>query len=172
MARLRDIDVPQDYLDAITFEPLAVKEEYARLAADRAYWNEVYANAFRESLTAKSVLERTRARVALEIRAAAALSGEKITEGIVEAKVTTHTDVIAAVENHITAETERERLRGRLNALQDKKEATTAYGRHVLEELRGDPFLREQAAREAAAPKVKATVVAINPQTTEETDDR
>jgi hypothetical protein len=149
LAKLQDIEVDDYFRDCVGFEPLQVKEEYVRVAADFAYWNERAADARKVHLLADADLERTKARVELEIRAEAALGGPKITEGTVSAKVTVHPDVVAAVENAIMADTERARFAGRVGAISKKMEALVSYGAHVRREMDGDPqvsdFHRQQA---------------------------
>ena len=118
---------------------MALEEEFVRLPADIARFNEDYAQAVNELLRAKRHEERTYARVYLEER-------EKLgkrTEATVKANVELHEDIEQAVMRRIMAEVEKTRLRGVVEALSAKRDSLISIGAALRDERRGPPVIRE-----------------------------
>jgi len=126
--------------ECVTIEPIALTEEFARLPADFARWNEVYAVAHERYLKAKLHAARTRATAALNIRRNPALYAQaykvpKLTEGIIESILALDADVQVAEDVVVHAETERNRVRGVLIALGRKNDALVTIGAHQRAEM-------------------------------------
>lgn len=146
MGNLQDLEV-EDYLkDCVVMDPLFIQEEYVRLPADLAYWNQKYADALRAHLRAKIDLDRIEAQVYLEKREVGYASGGKTTEATVAAQVACDARVLAAREVAVMAEAEKARLHGVVNAVSAKKDMLVSLGAHVRQEMDGDPTIREQHA--------------------------
>jgi len=145
MAKLGELDVEQFLHDAVQIEPLALQEEYIRVAPDLAYFNERYSRALERSMIAKLAVDQTEARLQIAVRQALLNTSQKITEALVEASVTTHEDMTTAREEQIQADVEKSRLHGVLDAIRTKRDMLVSLGAHVRSELQGDPSLRVQA---------------------------
>jgi len=152
VAKINDIEV-DDYLsNCVIIEPLAIEEEFIRLPADLAYWNERFAQANRAFLIADIEEKRTEARLHLECRARLTVEkgedGKKVkapTVSDIEAEVNGHEDMQRAQDRLIAAEAEKVRLYGVLDAIRTKREMVVSLGAHMRAEMQGDPTLREQA---------------------------
>lgn len=126
----------------ISIEPLALQEEYVRISSDLAFWNDRYANALAEERRAKLHLEELSAMLYIKYREDRTGRGEKPTEAMLKADVTTDTQMHSAEVTLLDAEVARERLRGRLEAIRTKREMLVSLGAHVREEMKGDPSIR------------------------------
>lgn len=133
-----------EVMRAVSVDPLLLEEEFARIPADLAYWNEKYANAYRVFLRAKATYDQVEAARALVIREEQSML-KKITEGTIRAYVETDDEVVRARLQVIDAEVEKVRLWGVLDALRAKKEALISIGAHMRAEMSGNPSLREAA---------------------------
>ena len=122
-----------------------IEDEFRRVSADLAYWNNKFADALREHLRAKATEKQVRASVYLEIRSGAAEKGEKLTEAMTDAKVETHEDVRDAVDRCIHAEASKARMYGMVDAVRSKKDMLVSIGAQVRAEMQGDPMLRKEA---------------------------
>lgn len=146
--KLHDLDVDEFLKDCVTIEPMALEEEFVRLPADLAYWNERYSMANRTFLRAKIDRERTEARLTIQLREELAKTmpeGKKPTVDAVGAAVKDHADMNAARNAEIDAEIEKARLYGVLDAVRAKKDMLVSIGAHHRAEMAGDPRIREEA---------------------------
>jgi hypothetical protein len=145
--KLNDIDVDEYLATTVSIEPLALEEEFIKMPADLAYWNERYAEAVRGFLTAKIGRERIEARLHIEIRETLAAKGDKKGPTIadIEAGVSTHPEMIAARDAEIMAEVEKVRLAGVIDAVRAKRDMLVQLGARARIELENDPVIREQA---------------------------
>lgn len=148
----RQIDMDADeYLQTTTsIEPMQLEEEFVRLPADMAYWNERYAEAFRKFLRAKIDRERVSARLHMEQRAmqgaASVVGGKKApTVADLEAAVEVHDDMVAACDAEIEAEVAKVRINGVLEAIRAKKDMLIQLGVRQRIELENDPMVREES---------------------------
>lgn len=151
MATIHDIDVDDFLRDCVAVEPTALEEEFVRLPADLAYWNERYARAYKNYAVAKIARERTGARLNIQLREEinAQQTDPKAkakgpTVDAVAAQVDNHADMIAARDAEIDAEVEKVRLYGVLDAVRSKKDMLVQIGAHIRVEMQNDPVLREQ----------------------------
>lgn len=147
MASLHDLDGVDDFLlDCVQIEPEALQEEFIRIPADLAYWNAKYTTAYKALTFAKIAMERTAARITLEIRAVHADDKPKITEGFVEAKLLNMMAYQTMQEAHAEAEVEKVRLHGVLEAIRAKRDMIISIGAHVRAEMGGDPVVRSRVS--------------------------
>lgn len=150
-AMLRDVEVDRYLKECVDLMPEAISEEFSRLSADYAYWNEKYADANREMLQAERHRDKTRAQAYFQKKAAYAQAGTKVTEATLDAEVEVD-DLVEKAEVGVIASTaEREHLRGILEALRTKREMLVSVGAHMRAEMQGDPVTRERAQLHRAA---------------------
>jgi hypothetical protein len=135
------IDVDSYLYDCANVEPEALDEEFIRVPADLAYWNERYAQAHKSHLLAKLDSERTEASLMLEMREKLKAMGGKPTVDEVRANVITDPTYGSARLAEIEAEVERTRLRGLVGALEAKKDMLQSLGAKLRSEM-SDPLLR------------------------------
>lgn len=144
MALIQDVEVEQYLRDCVNIEPLALNEEFIRLPADVAYWNERYSKAYRGWSTAKVELDRIRAQKNLEIREAAKTGGGKVTEAYVESLIEVDPAYVNSRMTLIEAEVEKTRLYGVLDAIRTKREMLVSLGAQIRQEMAGNPQLRSE----------------------------
>jgi hypothetical protein len=150
MAKLMDLDV-DDYLkQCVQLEPEALSEEFGRISADYAYWNEKYANANKAHLMAEWEEEKTEARLRLKFKEPEA--GKKPpTEGTVDAAVKLAPEYEAVHLVTLTHQAERDYLKGVLETLRTKREMAISMGAHLRQEAKGDLRIMERNELERAA---------------------
>jgi hypothetical protein len=143
---VRDIEVDKYLYECVSIEPEALEEEFIRFPSDLAYWNEKYSNATREYLLAKLRADETKAVVMLETRELATNQGLKMTVGDLEARVTLDDRVQDANLELVEAESKRQALRNRCEALMAKRDMLQSLGAKIRVEMMSDPVVREQMA--------------------------
>ncbi len=146
-----NIELEPYLTECVALEPIALSEEFARLPADYARWNELLAEAYHAYLVAALNTRRVRARATLAIRREpavyAALYRCKITEGTIADIVALDRDVREAEDAEAAADRDRSRVRGVLSAMSRKSEALVTIGAHQRAELTLTPHLRERSTR-------------------------
>ena len=150
MAKLKDLDI-DDYLkQCIELEPEAINEEFARMSADYAYWNERYAAANKSHLAAEWEEEKVEARLYLHFKEPA--DGKKPpTEAAVDAAVKLSPEYDAAHLKVLEYAAERDYLRGVLETLRTKREMLVSTGAQLRQEAQGDLRMSERSATRRAA---------------------
>lgn len=155
-------DVPiEGYLrDCVNIEPFLWVEEFARLPADFARWNELYAEATDHYLQAKLNADRVTARRSLYIRRNRALFAQTyaitLTEATIANIVAIDPEVMAAEDAAAYADRERTRIRGVLSAIGKKADALVSIGAQLRAEMTTPEHLRApegQAMSQATRPK-------------------
>ncbi len=139
--------------DAVKIEPLALEEEFVRLPADLAYWNNLYAQGLRRFLIAKARIKHVKAQLYIEIREVAAEAGAKTTESSIEAAIETHEKYREASDELIAAEVNKSKVGGAVDAVVAKKDMLVSLGAHIRAEMGGSPSVRRdhKDARDIAA---------------------
>ncbi len=145
MAKLKDLDVSQYLKDCVDMVPEQINEEFARMSADYAYWNEKYSEANRLELVREWEVSKAYASLYLQKKFDLEAAGKKAPEASVDAEVKTSQVYGAAMEAHIEAQAEREHLKGILEALKTKREMLVSAGAHLRQEMQGDPIMRDKA---------------------------
>jgi hypothetical protein len=140
---LNEIQVEQFLKDSVEIEPTLLQEEYVRVPADIAYWNERYSVALRAHLMAKLTLDRIFAGVQIETRETLLAEGSKVTESTVAAKVELNPKYQQARLAVIDTEVEAARIKGVGYAVSAKREMIVSLGAHLRIELQNDPALRD-----------------------------
>ena len=170
MAQLHDMEI-EDYLfQCVDIEPLALEEEFIRIAPDLAYWNHQFSEAVREYSRSKFLREQAAARLHGEMReelmdAAKAAAKLAIEDGAkastvkvksptvsdIESAVLTHEDYVEVRDREIEAEANKSRLYGIVDAVRTKRDMLVQMGANRRAEMQGDPTIRTEAkaAREA-----------------------
>jgi hypothetical protein len=139
-----DVTVDEFLHNCVMIDPLQIQEEFVRVPAELAYWNEKLAVALRNHLRAKIDLDRTQARLRIEKRVVLAGPGGKVTESMVDSEVEQDKTYQDALEATVAAEVERSRLRGVVEAIQAKRDMLTMLGSHIRAEMERDPLVRAQ----------------------------
>lgn len=140
---MTDITSAAAVLAAAGIEPTDIQGEFARIASLIATYNEEYAKALKEHLTRKASRDRVHASRYLAHRAKMLADGEKVTEGVLKARVLTDKEFVLALERAAVAEVEKVRLGGVLDALSTKRDALISLGAHLRTEMHGNPRLRD-----------------------------
>lgn len=133
-----------EILRAAGIEPADIQGEFARIPGLIATYNEAYAEALSNHLTRKAQKERIFAQVYLKHRADALEIGEKVSEGVLKARVLISKEYILAMERAAAAEVEKVRLSGVLDALTTKRDALISLGAHLRTEMHGAPLVRSR----------------------------
>jgi hypothetical protein len=149
--RNEQAELAQYLKDCVRIEPLALEEEFVRMPADLAYWNERYAKAVRAHLIAKIDGDRSRAwaRQALRIKFtnpenAHMLGGGKVTEALLESHITVYPSVRAADDAEIEAEAKKIRLHGIIEAIRTKRDMLISLGANMRAEMQNDPMIKNE----------------------------
>lgn len=140
---------PTNYLrECVRIEPMALEEEFVRVPADLAYWNEEYSKIYQFWLERKMIREQVQAMVQTECREHLEITkkGGKPTVGEVENEMILDTRYQQAKSKEIQAESEKVRLAGVLDALRSKRDMLISLGAHMRAEMQNDPMIRRTAA--------------------------
>jgi hypothetical protein len=125
---------------AVSIDPLDLQDEFRRIPADLARFNELYARALRRFLKSKARTEQVFSLVYLETRE----GGAKATEAQIKAEVAMDDRYNSALEERIEAEVEKTRLGGILDALMAKKDSLISMGANLRAEMAGNPSIRDR----------------------------
>jgi hypothetical protein len=142
MPKINDMEFSEYLYNAVTILPEAIQEEFVRVPADLAYWGEQYSVAVSDHLHAKNARETTHARLMVEKRAAAQVTGGKLTVGDLEAAVATDPTYQEVVVAEIEAEARKAAMRTRVDAVHAKKEMLISLGAQLRAEMGADPLTR------------------------------
>lgn len=142
---LHDIEIDNYLADCVQILPEALNEEFVRVGADLAYWNEQFSRASRRFLHTKMALEQTEARLSIQIREALNGGGARVTEAMIVSRVITD-DVYTEVRlGHVEAEAEKVRLYGVLDAIRTKRDMLVSIGAQMRAEMNADPTIKNHA---------------------------
>ena len=150
-ARIHDIDVDAFLAECVKIEPLAIEEEYVRMPADLAYWNERYALALEDMQRAKLRSDKLEAFLKIEHRERLVQESKsnkdiKVTESTVEAAVDNDERMAQAREDLLMAEVQKVRIAGTCEAVRTKRDMLISMGAHIRAEMQGDPSIRSAQA--------------------------
>lgn len=126
--------------EAVSIDPLDLQDEFRRIPADLARFNELYARALRRFLKAKARTEQVFSLVYLETRE----GGQKATEAQIKAEVAMDDRYNDSLQERIEAEVEKTRLGGILDALMAKKDSLISMGANLRAEMSGNPSIRDR----------------------------
>jgi hypothetical protein len=155
---LRDITVERYAKEAVDMAPEAMEEEYVRLPADLAYWNERYARALKVFLTTKARSKTMAALLKIEHRERLfeEFQAKKEEKGKSGSGRVTDSMVDAALEQDerwqnmqaqlVDAEVEMVRVKGTAEAVRAKKDMLVSLGASIRAEIEGDPIVRKAHA--------------------------
>jgi hypothetical protein len=133
------------FLECINVEPLAIQDEYARIPADLAYWNEQFAEKQKNYRMAELRLDTEKARLYIQIRERKTMVGHKVTEAQVDTALEIDPSYLAARKELILAEAAMQSARGKCEAVRSKREMLISIGAGIRAEMAGDPIIRDQA---------------------------
>ena len=137
--------------DSIRIEPMAIQEEFIRVAPDLACWTTRLSTANEGYQLAKWRAEKTEAKLRVHHRETLLQLTSKVTESQVDAAVTLDPETDVARLNLIRAEAEKIRIAGLCEAVRAKREMLVSLGAHVRSEMQGDPVIRNQHASQRGA---------------------
>lgn len=143
MDQLGDVEVTQYLRECVTIEPMALEEEFVRVPADLAYWGARWADAVKEASLAKLRRNEVEAAIDSEYRAAAAASGEKVTEKVIASRVAADDRMRAIEIDLIESEARAARARAFADAVRAKKDMVVSLGSQVRAEMAANPSLRD-----------------------------
>jgi hypothetical protein len=141
---LGDVEVTQYLKECVTIEPMALEEEFVRVASDLAYWGAKWADAQKAAAMAKLQRNEVEAAIDSEYRQQAAEAGEKVTEKVIASRVQGDDRMKAVEISLIEAEAQASRARAFADAVRAKKDMVVALGSQVRAEMQADPSIRQQ----------------------------
>lgn len=149
MSKLDEVGLSEHAIACVEIFPEALEEEYVRISADMAYWDEMYSRALHRHLALKRNEKKFTAMLKIEHRerlfaeGAGKKSGSgRVTDSMVEAAVEIDDRMVDFNTQRVDAEVEMIRLRGFVEAIHAKKEMIVSIGAHVRKEMDGDPVVR------------------------------
>lgn len=136
----------EDYSDAVMIEPEALEEEFVRMPADLARWNQLYAEALGRHMEAKAKVDRVYARTFIKLKGAASDddSPKRRTETDIKSAVELDVGYRAAQDELVTALVEKTRLYGVVDAIRAKRDALISIGAGRRAELH-PPRIRDDS---------------------------
>lgn len=150
------IDLDAYLKDSVRIESFAIEEEFIRLPADLAFWNEQYAQAYKAWQEQKLELERLNATLSLAIRdELQAQNKGRVTLAEIEQVLHTIDQYKNTKQREIELEAEKVRLYGVVDAVRSKKEMLISLGAHLRFEMGNDPAIRQQARIEREVDQAK-----------------
>lgn len=147
---------PDKYLEeCLKIEPLAIEEEFIRVPADLAFWNDRYASVYQHFHEMKLAREQLYHHLYKQF-GDDMLTRQVKKPTIVEitAAVETDPEFLIARTAEITADAERVRLYGIMDSLRSKRDMLISLGAHIRALMNQDPMIKQQASvdREVATP--------------------
>lgn len=138
-----------DFLrECVRIDPHNVNDEFIKLPAQFALWNERYRTAMERSLLADAETKRIRAGIYILSSEAVMPSGKPATVGYIDALVERDPDYVAARQDEIRAEVEVAHIKGVLEAIRTKRDALTSVGANLRQEMQHDPAVRDRVRTE------------------------
>jgi hypothetical protein len=144
---LRELEVDAYFVECVQCVPEMIQEEFARVTADIAYWNERYTRGTEQYLRAKALREKTEGRLSYDkdmIETLSAELGKKPTVDQIKGRILNHAEYEEAKSEEIAAEAERIRCRGAVEAVATKRDMLVSLGATMREELKRDPMIRDK----------------------------
>ena len=144
-------DVDKYLMDCVALEPMALEEEFIRLPADLAYWNNRYAEVYRYWLERKLITAKLSAERKGELRAEMLIDAKRVTISEVEDALTVDPGYQQAMAKQNAADAEKVRLHGVLDAIRTKRDMLISLGAHMRAEMQRDPLIRHSSRGPEAA---------------------
>lgn len=144
---MRDLEEYQK--ESVRIEAFAIEEEFIRMPADLAYWNEQYATAYGAWRTKQLAVEIESANLAIIVRTELESRGKgRVTLAEVDQVISTTEAWRDLKQAEINAEAEKIRLYGIVDAIRAKKEMLISLGAHMRFEMGNDPTIGRMRAVE------------------------
>lgn len=131
---------------AVCIDEVDIQAEFCRLPGDLAYYASQLAEAARRRDMAKFNMERVYSRTLLEEKAAAAISGTKLTVADTEARVVTSDAYEQARLEMIECEAAKAAAYGVLDAIRAKRDMLVSLGATQRAERASDPQINRNAS--------------------------
>jgi len=132
---------------AVSIDAGRLNDEFVRVSSDLAYWNRSYAGAVKRLRLAEMDREGQEASLRLKYRAEAEASGQKITEGTLDALVVDSPQYKLALTVEVDSEHDKNRATGVVDAIRTKRDMLVSLGAHIRAEMQRDPSIRETEKR-------------------------
>ncbi len=139
-----DDDYARESTSVGSKDPSLLQDEFVRLSADLATWNARYAEASEAYLEADTSFDFLAAELSREWRAEFVEGGTKHTEAGIKERVESDKRYLAARRARNSAEVEKTRMRGMVDAVQAKKDMIVSLGATIRMEMSSNPSLRMQ----------------------------
>jgi len=125
----------------IDIDPLDLDSHFRRLPAELAYYNSQYAEAYARQLDAKRNLDQVHASTYKLV----ADSEKKMTVAAINAAIESDPIYAEARRELVEAESEKQRLRGKVDVVLAKKEMLISLGAHMRSEMQTQNYgIREE----------------------------
>jgi hypothetical protein len=141
---IHDLPFEDAIFDAVFTDPEQINEEFARVSADLAYWNTVYALRSGDAARLDVECRRTKAAKYLYFREEIAQQGGRPTDEWVKSLVDSDEEVNLALLLRVDADAEKQRIYGIVDAIRAKKDMLVSIGATLRSELEHDPMIKEQ----------------------------
>lgn len=142
-------DELDEYLrECVRIDAHSLQDEYVRLPADYAFWNERYRAALERSLLAEADVKRVYAGLYLSGGERVMPSGKPATVDWIKARIEDDQDYRQAVAESIYAEADVAHVKGILEAIRTKRDMIIQMGATVRQEMQHDPAVRDRARTE------------------------
>lgn len=150
MTKIKGLDGFEDqFAKDVAVDPDLLKEEYAKQAADRAYYGELYVRALEAALDASGERERVEAAVWLELKGKPPEEGKKpLSDDGVKNAVRVDARVAVANKAEVRALASKERANQRLKAISEKGEMLVSLGADRRAELEGELFMKARKSHQ------------------------
>ena len=128
-------------------DPQALEQEVSRISAITAYWGETYAKATEAYLLAEMERKNAEARAMLTAKTTLTDLGTKATVDEVKSRASVDPMYQGARRAEIDAEVALVRSKNTMDALRAKRDSLFALAQIRVQEMKGDPLLREQGGQ-------------------------
>lgn len=119
-----------------------INNEFKRTSADIAFWSKKYADAVKESITAEINRKQVWSAKWIATKEMLVATGSRATIEDIKSNLETDNSVREARAREITAEFEKERIKGIMEAIRTKREMLISLGAHLRQEMQQDPTIK------------------------------
>lgn len=126
------MELDDEYVrQATSIDANSINDEFVRTPSDLAYFNSLYADAYRDWQLAKMHTEQVYGNLTVQLRERLKAINPKTTVSEVESTVTTHPEYTDIRNVELSLEVDKVRLTGICEAIRCKKEMLISLGAHI-----------------------------------------
>lgn len=127
----------ENFESCLDIDSFLLEEQYSEHSSNYSYWNDVYVDAYRTWRMSKDKIKEVYAeRYEIVRNKLEKTKKGKVTVKEVEIDIERDPIYLKAKANEIEADAEKERWKGRLEALRSRKDMLISLGAHVREEIK------------------------------------